>query len=124
MTIRTAWAFRCARLRYRSAAATAVPPPRARSEACTSADGASCSAITARREATDAVLQNGWLYTGDAALLDENGLLYIKGREDDMINKAGMNIYPQELESALLADPRVREVRPTASARRQACRSA
>ena len=50
------------------------------------------------------------LYTGDAALLDENGLLYIKGREDDMINKAGMNIYPQELESALLADPRVREV--------------
>lgn len=61
-------------------------------------------------EATDAVLQNGWLYTGDAALLDENGLLYIKGREDDMINKAGMNIYPQELESALLADPRVREV--------------
>ncbi len=44
-------------------------------------------------EATDAVLQNGWLYTGDAALLDENGLLYIKGREDDMINKAGMNVY-------------------------------
>lgn len=61
-------------------------------------------------EKTNAVLSDGWLCTGDTAYINEKGLLRIKGRSDDMIIKAGMNIYPQEIESALKADPRVREV--------------
>ena len=53
---------------------------------------------------------DGWLCTGDLALMNEAGLLKIIGRNDDLIIKAGMNIYPQEVESAVKADARVREV--------------
>ena len=55
-------------------------------------------------------MKDGWLCTGDLALFNEKGLLKIKGRGDDLIIKAGMNIYPQEIEGALKADPRVREL--------------
>lgn len=61
-------------------------------------------------EMTSKVMKDGWLCTGDLALFNENGLLKIKGRGDDLIIKAGMNIYPQEIESNLKIDPRVREV--------------
>ena len=61
-------------------------------------------------EKTAEVLKNGWLCTGDLASFTENGLLKIKGRADDMIIKAGMNIYPQEIEGALKIDGRVRDV--------------
>lgn len=61
-------------------------------------------------EKTSEVLKDGWLCTGDLALLTEEGLLKIKGRGDDMIIKAGMNIYPQEIESALKLDHRVKDV--------------
>ncbi len=59
---------------------------------------------------TKKVLKKGWLCTGDIAVLDEKGFLRIKGRKDDMIIRAGMNIYPQEIESTLSQDPRVKEV--------------
>lgn len=59
---------------------------------------------------TAEVIKDGWLRTGDLALLNEAGLLKIKGRSDDLIIKAGMNIYPQEIEGALKLDPRVKEV--------------
>lgn len=61
-------------------------------------------------EKTSEVLKDGWLCTGDRALFNEAGLLKIKGRHDDLIIKAGMNIYPQEIESALKMDPRVSEL--------------
>lgn len=59
---------------------------------------------------TSVVLKNGWLRTGDIASVNSEGLLKIHGRNDDLIIKAGMNIYPQEIEGALKADKRVREV--------------
>lgn len=59
---------------------------------------------------TKKVIDEGWLCTGDIAVTDDNGLLYIKGRSDDMIIRAGMNIYPQEIECTLKADYRVRDV--------------
>lgn len=55
-------------------------------------------------------LKDGWLCTGDLALFNEKGLLKIKGRSDDLIIIAGMNIYPQEIEEALKVDPRVYEL--------------
>lgn len=58
---------------------------------------------------TAEVIKDGWLCTGDLALFNDAGLLKIKGRTDDLIIKAGMNIYPQEIESALRLDPRVHE---------------
>lgn len=59
---------------------------------------------------TEAVLQDGWLRTGDLALWNPDGLLTVRGRCDDMILRAGMNIYPAEVENALSGDPRVRDV--------------
>lgn len=59
---------------------------------------------------TAKVLQDQWLCTGDIATLNQKGYLKIKGRKDDLIIRAGMNIYPQEVEATLLKDPRVYEV--------------
>lgn len=59
---------------------------------------------------TAEVIKDGWLCTGDLALFTEEGFLKIKGRMDDLIIKAGMNIYPQEIENALKLDCRVKDV--------------
>ena len=61
-------------------------------------------------EKTYQVLRDGWLCTGDSALINSAGFLKIKGRSDDLIIKAGMNIYPAEIEAALKNDTRVKEV--------------
>lgn len=61
-------------------------------------------------EATKKALKKGWLCTGDIATVNRKGFLKIKGRSDDLIIKAGMNIYPAEIEAALKSDPRVKEV--------------
>ena len=61
-------------------------------------------------EKTAEVLQDGWLCTGDVAVINRKGLLKIKGRRDNLIVKAGMNIYPAEIEAAVRMDERVKEV--------------
>jgi acyl-CoA synthetase (AMP-forming)/AMP-acid ligase II len=60
-------------------------------------------------EATKKVIKNGWLHTGDIAEIDESGMITIKSRKDDMIIRAGINIYPQEIENALKKDERITE---------------
>lgn len=59
---------------------------------------------------TERVLCAGWLCTNDIALVTPEGFLKIKGRSDDLIIRAGMNIYPAEIEATLKKDGRVREV--------------
>ena len=59
---------------------------------------------------TQKVLRDGWLCTGDIATINKSGFLKIKGRNDDLIIKSGMNIYPAEIEAELKKDPRVKEV--------------
>lgn len=61
-------------------------------------------------EYTKKAIINGWLHTGDAAKIDELGKITIKGRMDEMIIRAGINIYPQEIENALKRDPRIIDV--------------
>ncbi|HEX8140422.1 MAG TPA: AMP-binding protein [Pyrinomonadaceae bacterium] len=52
----------------------------------------------------------GWLRTGDVGELDEAGNLFFKGRKKDVIvTAAGLNIYPEDLEAALKAEPEVRD---------------
>lgn len=53
------------------------------------------------QSATQNVLVDGWINTGDIGYKDENGYLYILSRADDMIIKAGMNIYPKEVENQI-----------------------
>ena len=61
-------------------------------------------------EKTATVLKDGWLCTGDIAVINDAGFLKIKGRNDDLIIKSGMNVYPAEIEGVLKQDPRVKEV--------------
>ena len=61
-------------------------------------------------EATADTLRGGWLHTGDVGSLDEDGFLTLRDRSKDLIISGGMNIYPREVEEALLHHPSVRAV--------------
>ncbi|WP_106588870.1 AMP-binding protein [Salsuginibacillus halophilus] len=62
-------------------------------------------------EATSAVLsEDGWLHTGDLAVMDEDGYCRITGRLKDMIIRGGENIYPREIEEFLYTHPKVLDV--------------
>ena len=61
-------------------------------------------------QATARTLQGGGLWTGDVGLIDARGLLHLKDRSKDVIISGGSNIYPREVEDALLAHPAVQEV--------------
>jgi long-chain acyl-CoA synthetase len=61
--------------------------------------------------ATDEVIKDGWLYTGDLGHLDNDGYLYISGRKKSLIvTQSGKNIYPEELEEKLVKSQWVKEV--------------
>lgn len=60
-------------------------------------------------EETNAVLKDGWLYTGDMAKEDENGYFYIVDRKKDMIIVGGYNVYPREVEEVLYKHPDIVE---------------
>lgn len=53
---------------------------------------------------------DGWIHTGDAGYLDEDGYLFIHDRMKDMIISGGENVYPAEVESAIFGHPAVQEV--------------
>lgn len=63
-----------------------------------------------RPEETARVLRDGWLWTGDLAREDADGILRLAGRSKDMLICGGFNIWPQEVEAALAGAPGVREV--------------
>ncbi len=60
-------------------------------------------------EATAAVIRNGWLHTGDLALIDADGHIFLKGRKKRMIITSGFNVYPREVEIVLNMHPIVAE---------------
>lgn len=58
-------------------------------------------------EATAATLVDGWIHTGDAGYVDEEGYLFIHDRFKDMILVAGENVFPAEVENVLCRHPQV-----------------
>ena len=62
-----------------------------------------------RPEETQKALQDGWLFTGDMARMDQDGYFYIVDRKKDMIIAGGYNIYPREVEEILYQHEAVQE---------------
>lgn len=63
-----------------------------------------------RPDATDEIVKDGWLHTGDIAVMDDEGFLRIVDRKKDMILVSGFNVYPNEIEDVVMQHPGVQEV--------------
>jgi len=63
-----------------------------------------------REEDTAEILKDGWLATGDVAVMDENGFFKIVDRKKDMIIVSGFNVYPNEIEEVVMMHNGVLEV--------------
>ena len=60
-------------------------------------------------ERTASVLKEGFIYTSDIGFLDNEGMLHLTGREDDVINVGGFKVAPTEVEDAVLSFPDVKD---------------
>jgi long-chain acyl-CoA synthetase len=58
-------------------------------------------------EATQEALRDGWLHTGDLGYQDDEGYLFIVDRKKDLIIRGGFNVYPRDVEDALLEHPAI-----------------
>ena len=63
-----------------------------------------------RPDLTAEVIRNGWLHTGDAGYVDDEGFLYLVDRLKDMIVSGGINVYPKDIEEVAAQHPEVAEV--------------
>ena len=61
-------------------------------------------------EATDEVLKDGWLYTGDMAMQDEDGFIFLVDRKKDVIVSGGENIYPVQIEDFMRRYSKIKDV--------------
>ena len=61
-------------------------------------------------EATNEVLEDGWLHTGDMARQDEEGFIFLVDRKKDVIISGGENLYPVQIEAFLAAMPKIHDV--------------
>ncbi len=62
------------------------------------------------KKATEEVLRDGWLFTGDMAQEDKDGFIYLVDRKKDVIITGGENIYPVQIEDFLRANPLIKDV--------------
>ena len=61
-------------------------------------------------KATDEVLADGWLYTGDMAMEDEDGFIFLVDRKKDVVISGGENIYPVQIEDFIRTNNAVKDV--------------
>ncbi len=62
------------------------------------------------QEATDEILKNGWLFTGDMARQDEDGFIFLVDRKKDVIISGGENLYPVQIENFLMKNDKIHDV--------------
>ena len=60
-------------------------------------------------EATAEVLKDGWLHTGDMAMQDEDGFIFLVDRKKDVIITGGENLYPVQIENFLMTNPKIHD---------------
>ncbi len=65
-------------------------------------------------EMTKEKFYKGWMYTGDTGVWDEDWIVTVKGRKDDMMVVSGENIYPSQIEEAVALNPKVKDCIVTA----------
>ncbi len=85
-------------------------PPRQVGEICTRSTGVMKGYWGRPADTAKTIDDDGWLRTGDAGYLDEDGYVYIHDRVKDMIVSGGENVYPAEVESALFGHPAIADV--------------
>ncbi len=78
-------------------------------ELCVKGDGV-MTCYYRNPEATAEVLKNGWLYTGDVAMRDEDGFIYLVDRKKDVIVSGGENLYPVQIEDFLRKHDKIKDV--------------
>ena len=61
-------------------------------------------------EATNEILKDGWLFTGDMAKVDEDGFIYLVDRKKDVVISGGENLYPVQIEDELRKFPKIKDV--------------
>ena len=61
-------------------------------------------------EATADTIKEGWLFTGDMAMQDEDGFYFLVDRKKDVIVSGGENIYPVQIEDFLRTNPKIKDV--------------
>jgi len=88
----------------------AVLPPGKQGELCTRGYHVMKGYYKMPEETARAIDPEGWLHTGDLAIMDENGYCKITGRIKNMIIRGGENIYPREIEEFLYTHPKVSDV--------------
>ena len=57
-----------------------------------------------------AIDRDGWMHTGDLAIMDDDGYCNIVGRIKDMVIRGGENVYPREIEEFLYTHPEIEDV--------------
>jgi fatty-acyl-CoA synthase len=88
----------------------AALPPGKQGELCTRGYLVMKGYYKMPEETARAIDQEGWLHTGDLAIMDENGYCKITGRIKNMIIRGGENIYPREIEEFLYTHPKVSDI--------------
>jgi len=88
---------------------TALPPGK-QGELCTRGYHVMKGYYKMAADTAKAIDRDGWLHTGDLAVMDENGYCKITGRIKNMIIRGGENIYPREIEEFLYTHPKVSDV--------------
>ena len=82
----------------------------ARGELCTRGYSVMLGYWDDAERTAEAIDPDGWMHTGDLAIIDDEGYCNIVGRVKDMVIRGGENIYPREVEEFLYRHPKVREV--------------
>jgi long-chain acyl-CoA synthetase len=82
-------------------------PPGVVGEVCTRSAYNMTGYWEKKQETEETIVEGGWLRTGDAGYIDEDGYLFLYDRIKDLVISGGENIYPAEVENVLLSHPKI-----------------